>query len=95
MRHTQPSVTTNSNAMLLCSSCHHTILTGFFGGKIYQTAAAIGAIAALPGAGAASTGGAGGSILRNLTGDIDRAMTSTKSSEMSSFLVKMRNALGN
>ena len=64
-------------------------------GKIYQTAAAIGAIAALPGAGAASTGGSGGSILGSLTGVIDRAMTSTESSEMSSFLVKMRNALGN
>ena len=64
-------------------------------GKIYQTAAAIGAIAALPGAGAASTGGSGGSILGILTGVIDRAMTSTKRSQMSSFLVEMCNALGN
>ena len=83
----------NANAALFKVPSHHPYWLSL--GKIYQTAAAIGAIAALPGAGAASTGGSGGSILGSLTGVIDRAMTCTESSEMSSFLVKMRNALGN
>ena len=66
-------------------------------GKIYQTAGVAGTIAALPGAGATETGttGSGGSMLGSLTGLIDRTMTSTESSEMSSFLSEMRNVLGN
>jgi hypothetical protein len=63
-------------------------------GKIYQTAGAAGAISALPGAGAASTG-LGGPMLGSLTGVINHAMTSTKSSEMSSLLAEMRDVLGN
>jgi hypothetical protein len=63
-------------------------------GKIYQTAAAAGASTALPGAGAASTK-SGSSMLGSLTNVIDRAITNTESSEMSSLLVEMRNALGN
>jgi hypothetical protein len=66
-------------------------------GKIYQTTTGVaGAIAALPGAGATATGTTGsGSMLGSLTGLIDRTMTSTESSEMSSFLSEMRNVLGN
>ena len=63
-------------------------------GKIYQTAGAAGAISALPGVGAALTG-SGGSMIGSLTGVINRAMTSTKSSEMSSLLAKMCDVLGN
>jgi len=66
-------------------------------GKIYHTAGVAGTIAALPGAGATATGTteSGGSMLGSLTGLIDRTMTSTESSEMSSFLSEMRNVLGN
>jgi hypothetical protein len=71
---------------------HH--LFWLMSGKIYQTAGAAVAISALPGAGAASTG-SGGSMLGSLTGVIDRAITSTKSSEMSSLLAEMRDVLGN
>ena len=63
-------------------------------GKIHQTAGVAGTIAALPGAGATATG-SGGSMLGSLTGLIDRTMTSTESSEMSSFLSEMRNVLEN
>ena len=61
---------------------------------IYQTAGAASVISALPGADAVSSGSRG-SMLGSLTGVIDRAITSTKSSEMSSFLAEMREALGN
>jgi hypothetical protein len=63
-------------------------------GKIYQTAGSASVISALPGADAVSSGSRG-SMLGSLTGVIDRAITSTKSSEMSSFLAEMREALGN
>ncbi len=71
---------------------HH--LCWLLSGKIYQTAAAAGAITALPEAGAASTK-SGSSMLGSLTNVIDCAITNTESSEMSSLLVEMRNALGN
>jgi hypothetical protein len=68
-------------------------------GKSYHAAAAGVAAAAvvsgIPGASAASTVTNGSSMLGSLTSVIDRAITSTESSEMSSFLAEMRRALGN
>jgi hypothetical protein len=66
-------------------------------GKVYQAATVAGAIVTLPGAGATVHGssGIGGSMLGSLTGLVDRAITSTESSEMSSFLSEFRNVLGN
>ena len=63
-------------------------------GKVYQAAGAAGAIGSLPGAGATITesAGSGGSMLGSLTSLIDRTLTSTESSEMSSFLGEMRDA---
>ena len=65
-------------------------------GKVYK-AAGLGAIVTLPGAGATSseTTGSGGSMLGSLTRLVDRTMTGTESSEMSTFLSEMRNVLGN
>ena len=64
-------------------------------GKVFRAAGA-GAIVTLPGAGASETAtGSGGSVLGSLTRVIDRAMTGTESTEFSSFLSDMRNALGN
>jgi hypothetical protein len=65
--------------------------------KIYPAVAA-GVTFAPTGAGAASTGSTmSGSVLANLTGVIDRALTTieTESSEMSSFHADFRNVLGN
>ena len=67
-----------------------------YSGKLWS-AAGVGAIATLPGASAtgSATAGSEGSILGSLTRLVDRTMTSTESSEMSSFLSEMRNVLGN
>jgi hypothetical protein len=66
-------------------------------GKVYQAATVAGAIVTLPGAGATVPGstGTGGSMLGSLTSLVDRAITSTESSEMSTFLSEFRNVLGN
>jgi hypothetical protein len=65
-------------------------------GKIYPAVAAAGVTFAPTGAGAASTGSTmSGSVLASLPGVIDRALTTTESSEMSSFLADFRNVLGN
>jgi hypothetical protein len=66
-------------------------------GNVYQAATVAGAIVNLPGAGATVPGssGIGGSMLGSLTGLVDRAITSTESSEMSTFLSEFRNVLGN
>ena len=55
------------------------------------------AIADLPGTGATLSGltGLGVSMLGSLTSLVDGTMTSTDNSELSSFLSKMRNVLGN
>lgn len=68
----------------------------YLSGKVYPAAAA-GAIVTLPGAGAtgSETIASGGSILGSLTSLVDRSMTNTESSEMSTFLSEMRNVLGN
>jgi hypothetical protein len=64
-------------------------------GKIYPTVAA-GVTFAPTGAGAASTGSTtSGSVLASLRGVIDGALTTTESSEVSSFLADFRNVLGN
>ena len=64
-------------------------------GKIYPAVAA-GVTFAPTGAGAASIGSTmSGSVLANLTGVIDRALTTTESSEMGSFHADFRNVLGN
>ena len=65
-------------------------------GNVYQAATVAGAIV-IPGAGAMVPGstGIGGSMLGSLTGLVDHAITSTESSEMSTFLSEFRNALGN
>jgi hypothetical protein len=64
-------------------------------GKIYPAVAA-GVTFAPTGAGAASTGSTmSGSVLASLTGVINRALTTTESSEMSSFHADFRNVLGN
>jgi hypothetical protein len=63
--------------------------------KIYPAVAA-GVTFAPIGAGAASTGSTlSGSVVVSLTGVIDRALTTTKSSEMSSFHADFRNVLRN
>jgi hypothetical protein len=66
-------------------------------GKSYQAAgvAAAAVVSGIPGASAASTVTGGSSMLGSLTSVIDRAITNTESSEMSSFLAEMRRALGN
>ena len=65
-------------------------------GKIYPAVAAAGITFVPTGAGASSTGSTtSGSVLASLTGVIDRALTTTKSSEVSSFLADFRNVLGN
>ncbi len=71
------------NAALFKVPPHH--LFWLMSCKIYQTAGAAGAISALPGAGAASTGLVG-LMLGSLTGVIDRAIIGTKISEKSSLL---------
>jgi hypothetical protein len=64
-------------------------------GKIYPAIVA-GVTFAPTRAGAASTGSTtSGSVLASLTGVIDCALTTTKSSEMSSFLADLGNVLGN
>ena len=64
-------------------------------GKIYPAIAA-GVTFAPTEAGAASTGSTkSGSVLASLTGVIDRALTTTESSEMSSFVADFRNVLEN
>jgi hypothetical protein len=61
--------------------------------KIYPAIVA-GVTFAPTGAGAVSTGSTtSGSVLASLTGVIDHALTTTKSSEMSSFLADFRNVL--
>jgi len=62
-----------------------------------QRSTVAGALVTLPGAGATVPGssGIGGSMLGSLTGLVDRAITSTESSEMSTFLSEFRNVLGN
>jgi hypothetical protein len=63
-------------------------------GKIYPAVAAAGVTFAPTGAGAASTGSTtSGSVLASLTGVIDRALTTSESSEMSSFVADFRNVL--
>jgi hypothetical protein len=52
-------------------------------------------VAGLPGVSAASTSSVGSSMLGSLTSVIDRAITSTESTEMSALLAEMRNVLGN
>jgi len=64
-------------------------------GKSYQAAGVAAVVSGLPGASAASTVTGGSSMLGSLTSVIDRAITSTESSEMSSLLAEMRNVLGN
>ena len=66
-------------------------------GKVYQAATVAGAIVTLPGAGAKVPGltGSGGSMLGSLTSLVDRAITNTESSEMSTFLSEFCNVLGN
>jgi len=65
-------------------------------GKIYPAAVAAGITFAPTGAFAASTGSTtSGSVLASLTGVIDHALTTTKNSEMSSFLADFHNVLGN
>ncbi len=65
-------------------------------GKIYPAAVAAGVTFAPTGAGAASTGSTtSGSVLASLTSVIDHALTTTKNSEMSSFLTDFCNVLGN
>ena len=64
-------------------------------GKIYPAIAA-GVTFAPTGAGAASTGSTtSGSVLASLTGVIGYALTTTESSEMSSFLADFCNMLAN
>ncbi len=64
-------------------------------GKTYQAAGAAAVVTGLPGASAASTSTGGLLMLGSLTSVIDRAITSTESSEMSSLLAEMRKALEN
>jgi hypothetical protein len=64
-------------------------------GKSYQAAGVAAVVSGIPGASAASTVTGGLSMLGSLTSVIDRAITSTESSEMSSLLAEMRNVLGN
>ena len=64
-------------------------------GKSYQAAGVAAVVSGIPGASAASTVTGGSSMLGSLTSVIDRAITSTESSEMSSFLAEMRRALEN
>ena len=65
-------------------------------GKVYPAAAA-GVTFAPTGAGATSTGAGtmSGSMLSSLTGLVDRHITTTKSTEMSSFLGELRSMMGN
>jgi len=67
-----------------------------YSGQVWS-AAGVGTIVTLPSASATGSEAAGseGSILSSLTRLVDRTMTGTDSSEMSSFLSEMRNVLGN